>query len=112
RATCSSPVNPFSPPAPGRDNAWGRRPQEPVESQTLVQDRRLPGREHWADSPSADAVVLGRYRLLERLGAGGFAGVGRPPDERRDREVAVRRIPLAPEEDSERASREALASAR
>jgi hypothetical protein len=38
--------------------------------------------------------------------------VWRAHDELLDREVAVKRVPLAPEEDSERASREALATAR
>jgi hypothetical protein len=66
----------------------------------------------WSGSPGADAIVLGRYRLLERLGAGGFGVVWRAHDEMLDREVAVKRIPLAPEEDGERASREALATAR
>jgi hypothetical protein len=62
--------------------------------------------------PRADALVLGRYRLLERLGAGGFGVVWRAYDEQLRREVAVKRIPLAPGEDGERATREALASAR
>jgi eukaryotic-like serine/threonine-protein kinase len=56
--------------------------------------------------------VLDRYRLRERLGAGGFGVVWRARDETLDRDVAVKRIPLLPGDDGERATREALASAR
>ncbi len=66
-------------------------------------------------SPGGEKLVLGRYRLLERLGAGGFGVVWRAHDELLDREVAVKRISLGAGGDpidSERASREALASAR
>jgi serine/threonine protein kinase len=69
-----------------------------------------PGVEHRASG--AESVVLGRYRLRERLGAGGFGVVWRAYDELLHREVAVKWVPLAPEGDSERASREALATAR
>ena len=60
----------------------------------------------------AGELLLGRYLLLERLGAGGFGTVWRAHDEQLDRAVAVKRIPLPSEEDRERATREAHATAR
>jgi serine/threonine protein kinase len=85
-----------------------------VDSQTLAHRRRPRAPGQWPDSApaGADALVLGRYRLRERLGAGGFGVVWSAHDELLHREVAVKRVPLAPKEDTERASREALASAR
>jgi serine/threonine protein kinase len=57
-------------------------------------------------------LLLARYRLLERLGTGGFGTVWRAHDEALDRTVAVKRIPLPGDEDRERATREAHATAR
>jgi hypothetical protein len=63
-------------------------------------------------SQRREELLLGRYRLIERLGAGGFGVVWHAHDEQLDRAVALKRIPLPSEEDRERATREALATAR
>ena len=60
----------------------------------------------------AAPLVLGRYRLGERLGAGGFGTVYAATDERLERLVAVKVIPSAPARDPERGRREALAAGR
>jgi eukaryotic-like serine/threonine-protein kinase len=69
--------------------------------------RRAP-----AEPAGEDGIVLGRYHLLARLGAGGFGVVWRAHDELLGREVAVKRIWLGADGDPDRATREAQATAR
>src|SRR3954451_5989158 len=58
------------------------------------------------------ALVLERYRLVRRLGSGGFGTVWLAHDERLDRPVAVKRVVTADAEQAERAQREGLTAAR
>jgi eukaryotic-like serine/threonine-protein kinase len=78
-------------------------PRSPAQTEIRIADER---------STRRGELLLGRYLLQERLGAGGFGTVWRAHDEQLDRAVAVKRIPLPSEEDRERATREAHATAR
>src|SRR4051794_4512225 len=66
---------------------------------------------HTAPAMQPAALVLGRYRLEHRLGAGGFGVVWRARDEHLERPVAVKVLPHR-RGLGKRAEREALAAAR
>ena len=80
-----------------------RRENSPESSETSATER-LAG---------DDELVLGRYRLRRRLGAGGFGVVWCALDEKLEREVAVKVIPREDgDPERSRVEREALAAAR
>ena len=113
---CNFSLIASSPAMPRQGGRGPRRTQEAVDSHdTLIAPRHSPGGERGpVEGVRAERIgpPLDRYRLLERLGAGGFGVVWRAHDELLDREVAVKVIPLPAGEDRERATREALACAR
>src|SRR4051812_10239627 len=73
-------------------------------------DETLPIAGAGGPSQPAQRLLLDRYRLERRLGAGGFGVVWQAWDHKLEREVAVKAVPR--EGDDERAEREARAAAR
>jgi serine/threonine protein kinase len=87
-------------------NPAGRGARAPARTSDERRLRESPAEAHGQD------LVLGRYRLRDQLGAGGFGVVWRAHDELLRRDVALKRVPRTPGADRERSSREALAAAR
>jgi hypothetical protein len=66
----------------------------------------------WLLDGGGEEVVLDRYRLVRRLGGGGFGVVWLAHDLKLDRAVAVKRIPAPDPDTARRAQREGVAAAR
>ncbi len=98
-STCNFAASRRFPPYTGKDPTTITPNREPV-SHAHTPAAALPGQ-----------VVLGRYRLGARLGAGGMGVVYRARDEHLERDVAVKRIAIEHDPDG-RGEREALAAAR
>ena len=86
--------------------------EERAAVKTLPRPRAPDGR--GAPATPQDAVILGRYRLLEQIGAGGHGSVWIARDDATRELVAVKRIPVVADDPQERMriEREGRAAAR
>src|SRR4051812_49700900 len=93
-----------------------RRPQTEATAHTRPlgdpreQTAALPGPQGAVAAPQAERLLVDRYHLERRLGAGGFGVVWQAWDERLEREVAVKAGPR--EGDDQRAEREGRGAGR
>jgi hypothetical protein len=110
-ATAALPQEEARPP---RDDATRALPQEEARPPRDDATRALPSDGHWRDELGPPRqLVLDRYRLERRIGAGGFGVVWLAFDEKLEREVAVKVVPREGEDPSDsRAEREARVAAR
>jgi eukaryotic-like serine/threonine-protein kinase len=89
------------------------RPSTTEELRTELLDRSGSSRFRRETEPVADERILGRYQLERRIGAGGYGVVWQAWDERLERDVAVKVIPIEGEgRATQRAEREGRTAAR